>query len=158
VTLKSTLLLLKYILRDELRDQLPGILKLLRELITKKTGMEYLETVLTYLSGGTDKIDEGDMRRAVEEAFPVTGGEIMPTLSEKWIEQGVQQGIQQGFLQALREALIDILEDRFETISQTLRNILRDINDPDVLKSLHRKALHASSLAEFEDAVQAALA
>ena len=81
----------------------------------------------------------------------------MPTLAEKWIEQGIQQGVQQGFLQALRGVLIDVLEDRFETISQTLRNILRVINDPDMLKSLHKKALHASSLAEFEEAVQSAL-
>ena len=49
-------------------------------------------------------------------------------------------------MQALRGALIEVLEDRFETVSQTLRNRLRKINDPDVLKSLHKKALHAGSL------------
>ena len=92
VILKSTLLLLKYILRDELRDHLPRILGLLRELTGKKTGMEYLETVLTYVSRGTDRVDEDDVRRAVEEAFPIIGGELMPTLAEKWIEQGMQQG------------------------------------------------------------------
>ena len=42
VVLKSTLLLLKYILRDELREHLPKILGLLRELTGKKTGMESL--------------------------------------------------------------------------------------------------------------------
>ena len=47
---------------------------------------------------------------------------------------------------------------RFEMVSQTLRKSLRDINDPDVLKSLHKKALHAGSLEEFKDGVQAALA
>ena len=94
----------------------------------------------------------------------------MPTLAEKWIEQGVQQGIeqgmqqgieqgmQQGLLQALRGALIEVLEERFETVSQTLRNRLKEINDPDVLKSLHKKALQAGSLEEFNDGVQAALA
>lgn len=29
-----------------------------------KTGMEYLETVLSYFSRGTDKVDEEDMSRA----------------------------------------------------------------------------------------------
>jgi len=157
VILKSTLLLLKYILRDELRDHLPKILGLLRELAGRKTGMEYLETVLTYVSCGTDRVDEEDVRRAVEEAFPIIGGEIMPTLAEKWIGQGMQQGVQQGMQQALRGVLIEVLEDRFETVSQTLRNRLRKINDPDVLKSLHKKALHAGSLEEFKDAVQVSL-
>jgi hypothetical protein len=90
------------------------------------------------------------------------GGDIMPTVAEKWIEQGIQQGIQQGILQGIlqasRGALIEVLEDRFETVSQTLRNRLKEINDPDVLQSLHKKALHAGSLEEFKDGVQAALA
>ena len=73
------------------------------------------------------------------------------------IKKGIQQGIQQGFLQALRGALVDVLEERFETVSRSLRNSLKDINDPDILKSLHKKALHVSSLEEFKDAVQAAL-
>ena len=162
VVLKSTLLLLKYILRDELRDHLPKILRLLRELTGKKTGMEYLETVLTYVSRGTDRVDEEDVRCAVEEAFPQIGGDIMPTLAEKWIEQGqqqgLQQGLQQGFLQALRETLIEVLEDRFETVPQTLRNRLKDIDDPDMLRSLHKKSLHVKSLEEFKDALRATLA
>jgi hypothetical protein len=71
---------------------LPFILELLGELKARKTGMEYLETVLSYLSSGTDKVDEEDMSRA-EGAFPFTGGEIMSTIAEKWIEQGVTEGI-----------------------------------------------------------------
>ncbi|MDL1959677.1 MAG: hypothetical protein LWX01_10080 [Deltaproteobacteria bacterium] len=39
----------------------PLILELLEELKARKTGMEYLETVLSYLSSGTDKVDEEDM-------------------------------------------------------------------------------------------------
>ncbi len=48
---------------------------------------------MTYVSRGTDRVDEEDVRRAVEEVFPIIGGEIMPTLAEKWIEQGMQQGM-----------------------------------------------------------------
>jgi len=94
----------------------------------------------------------------------------MPTVAEQWIEQGMQrgmqqgmkqgmqQGMQQGILQASRGALIEVLEDRFETVSQTLRNRLKKINDPDVLKSLHKKALHAVSLEAFKDEIEALLA
>jgi hypothetical protein len=82
----------------------------------------------------------------------------MPTVAEKWIEQGMQQGMQQGFLQALKGALIEVLEDRFETVPRTLMKSLGEINDPDLLKSLHKKALRASSSEEFKNAVEAALA
>jgi len=58
----------------------------------------------------------------------------------------------------IERGLDEVLEDRFETVSQTLRNRLKKINDPDVLKSLHKKALHAGSLEEFKDEMEAALA
>ena len=161
ITLKATLLLLKYILRDELRDRLPAILGLLRELISKKTGMEYLKTVLTYLVRGTDRVNEEDMRSAMEEVLPLTGGEIMPTIAEKWIEQGVQkgiqqgvqQGIQQGILQTSKESVIEALEVRFDAVTQSVLKRLEDIDDPNVLKMLHKRALRAGSFQEFRDAM-----
>ena len=54
--------------------------------------------------------------------------------------------------------MIEVLEERFGTISQTLRSRLKAITDPDVLKSLHKKALGTGSLEEFNDEVKAALA
>ncbi len=83
VTLKVAFLLMKHIFSNDLVDRLPGILELLRDLLNKRSGLEYLETV-----------------------------------------------------------------------SQTLRNRLKEIDDPDVLKSLHKKALHAGSLEQFKDGVQ----
>jgi hypothetical protein len=77
---------------------------------------------------------------------------------QQGMQQGVEQGIQRGFMQALRGALIEVLEDRFETVPRTLMKSLGEINDPDVLKSLHKKALRASSSEEFKNAVKAALA
>jgi len=158
VTLKAAFLLMKHIFSEDLVDRLPGILELLRDLLNKRSGLEYLETVLRYVASGSDQIREEEIESGVKEILREKGVDIMPTVAEKWIEQGIQQGIQQGILQASRGALIEVLEDRFETVSQTLRNRLKEINDPDVLKSLHKKALHAGSLEEFKDGVQAALA
>ena len=58
----------------------------------------------------------------------------------------------------IEKGIEEVLEDRFETVSQTLRNRLTKINDPDVLKSLHKKALHAGSLEEFKDEMEDSLA
>ncbi len=85
----------------------------------------------------------------MEEVFPIIGGEIMPTLAEKWIEQGMQQGI----LQSAREAVIDILELRFEVVPEAIVNRLNEIYDPSILKIFRRKAVKVSSLEEFEQII-----
>ena len=92
-----------------------------------------------------------------EELLPLTGGEIMPTIAEKWIEQGVQkgiqQGVQQGILQTSRESVIEALEVRFDAVTQSVLKRLEDIDDPNVLKMLHKRALRVGSFQEFRDAM-----
>ena len=166
VTLKAAFLLMKHIFAEDLADRLPGILELLKDLLNKRSGLEYLETLLRYVASGSDQIREEEIERGLKEILREKGGDIMPTVAEQWIERGIQQGIQQGIRQGIqqgiletsRTALIEVLEERFETVSQTLRSRLRAITDPDVLKSLLKRALNAGSLEEFNAEVQAALA
>lgn len=158
VTLKAAFLLMKHIFAADLADRLPGILKLIKDLLNKRSGLEYLETLLRYVASGSDQIREEEIERGIKEVLREKGGDIMPTVAEKWIEQGIQQGIQQGILEASRGDLIEVLEERFGTVSQTLRTRLRAITDPDVLKSLHKKALNTGSLEEFNAEVKVALA
>ena len=66
---------------------------------------------------------------------------------------GIKKGIQQGILQSTREAVIDILELRFEVVPESIVNRLNEINDPSILKILHRKAVKANSLEEFEQII-----
>ena len=131
---------------------------MLKDLLNKRSGLEYLETLLRYVASGSDQIREEEIERGIKEILREKGGDIMPTVAEQWIERGIQQGIQQGILETSRTALIEVLEERFETVSQTLRSRLRAITDPDVLKSLLKRALNAGSLEEFNAEVQAALA
>lgn len=70
----------------------------------------------------------------------------MPTIADRFREQGVQQGIQQDD----RESVLDILESCFEAVPQSVIKKLNEINHPSVLKVLRRKALKAKSLDEFE--------
>ena len=104
VMLRTGLLALKYIFDDTLRARLPDILGLLGELAKKRTGLEYLEALLRYLSQGTDRIDEADLSQAMAQVL--TGGdELMPTIAETWVERGLQQGLQQGLEQGLEKGL-----------------------------------------------------
>lgn len=53
-------------------------------------------------------------------------------------------------LQKSREDVIDILEIRFEIIPRSILSVLNEINDPSILKILHKKAVTVKSLDEFE--------
>jgi predicted transposase/invertase (TIGR01784 family) len=144
VILRVTLLLLKYVMHDNLREQLPGILSLLGQLSEQQTGLEYLETALRYLSGGTDKIDHEDLRKAVEAAFS-DGGTVMSTIAEKWIEQGIQQGIQQEILSSIELGL----ELKFGVEGLQLLPEIRKIEDVDVLRAIREGLKIATTLDEL---------
>jgi len=96
--------LLKYILRDELKEKLGDILKLVGKLGEEDTALGYLRTMLQYISEGTDKIDDKDLKKIIEDTIP-QGGELMMTLADRWLQQGLKQGLQQGLKQGLQQGL-----------------------------------------------------
>ena len=51
----------------------------------KKTGLEYLETMLKYVVNATDRIRDEELRKIVMETLP-EGGNLMPTIAQKWLE------------------------------------------------------------------------
>jgi hypothetical protein len=119
-----------------------------------------LRNILKYLlsAASADTInDYEEIKAAVEQALPQTGGEIMPTvadvLREEGRQQGLQQGLQQGILQNARKSLIDALDVRFETTPQPILKMLDEISDPSILGLLLRKAVKAKSLEDFRQIV-----
>jgi predicted transposase/invertase (TIGR01784 family) len=148
VILRSTLLLFKYIVRPELRERLPGIFGLLNTFITKRRGLEYLETMLKYIlsASPTDAISYEELKRTVDEAFPQIGGTVMPTIADVLREEGLTKGI----IQTAREDVIDNLEVRFGTVPLALKEEIQGISDPVFLKHLHRQAIQVPSLKDFE--------
>ncbi len=57
--------------------------------------------------------------------------------------------MQQGMQQNAQEDVIDILEVRFELVPQSIVKTIHQIDDPTILKILHRKAVKVPSLEEF---------
>jgi hypothetical protein len=55
----------KYIFRRELPEQLPRLMRELPDLIRRQNGLEFLETVLRYLSTAAPQLQEDDLHRAV---------------------------------------------------------------------------------------------
>jgi predicted transposase/invertase (TIGR01784 family) len=171
MTLRVGLLVLKYILRDDLREHLADILDLLGQLSQQQTGLEYLETVLRYLAGGTDKITKEELWDALEAAFP-EGSRTMSTPAEQWRQEGLQQGLQQGRQEGEQIGLkkgeqTGLKKGARQTTLKNLRQILTirfDAPPPDferrlepldlpTLEQLITAGLTLPTMAEFEQAV-----
>jgi hypothetical protein len=85
VILHTALLALKYIFRDELRERLPEILGLLRDLAQSSNGLDYVRTLLRYLAqaASIDRLTGDELRQAVTQTLS-GGGELMLTIAEQW--------------------------------------------------------------------------
>jgi len=154
VTLRVALLILKHIFDRELGERLPGILTLLQGLANTRSGLEHLATVLRYVSSAASQVSEKELHKAVEKAFPQTGGALMATIAEQWINQGIKQGMKrgmkQGISQAAREAVLDILQVRFETVPHYIAAAVNQVSDPLLLKRLRKQAVVVASPEELE--------
>lgn len=144
VMLKVGLLIMKYVFRDDLGERLPEILGLLSDLARKRTGLEYLETIITYLVKGTDRITEKEMAEAVESALS-SGGEFMATLAEKWLRQGEIKGKIEGLLSGIETGL----ELKFGSEGLQILPEIQGIQDVSVLDAVNKGLRTKNSLDEL---------
>lgn len=98
ILLRVHFLAQKYIGRGLLFEKLHEIFTLLSSLSEKRTKMEYLETLLRYLSATSDSGRIRDIKIELEKSIEI-GGEIMPTIAEKWLQDGVEKGKLEGKLE-----------------------------------------------------------
>jgi len=95
-----------------------------------------------------------DLEKALDEASPDKGGDIMPTIAEALIEQGVQkgmeQGVQQGLLRKAREDIFEILEARFDMVPRSVIESVGTIEDLLFLKVLLKKAATTDSIDQYK--------
>jgi len=103
VLLRVGMLVMKHIFSDDLAERLPEILELLRELSDRRTGLEFLRTIVIYLAHGTDKIGKEELGKSVRSAFPERGGELMATVAEQWFQEGKTEGKTEGMAEGKAE-------------------------------------------------------
>ncbi len=140
VLLRVSLEILRHIHSGELGERLPEMVGLLRQLADRETALEYLEVILRYVAGASDVVAREDLERAVAAALPESGGGVMPTLAEQWIEEGLQKGLRQGRLEGTRSGLLagigPALELKFGADGLALLPELHEIEDVDVLRTV----------------------
>ena len=101
---RVVLLLFKHIFNPELRHRLPEIFSLLRTLLEKETGLQYLETVIRYLTSVLDEEDLSleEIKEMAEQAVSKDmGGYIMTTIAERLHNEGRLEGEIKGLKEAI---------------------------------------------------------
>ena len=109
------LLLFKYIFKPELQHKLPEIFSLLRTLVEKETGLQYLETIIRYLASVLDEeeLSLQQIKEMAEQAISKEAGGYIMTLAEKLRKEGEKRGLiegekrgeRKGKLEGFREAI-----------------------------------------------------
>jgi len=93
---------------------------------------------------------EYQYEKKIEQYEEVRKMEWLSNFERRVIKRGIQQGIQQGAVQTAREDILEVLNLRFKGVPHSLSERIYQIEDPSVLRELHRKAITASSLEEFQ--------
>lgn len=106
------LLTLRAIFDPRLHQLLPRLIELTFRLGEQQSGLDYVYTILYYLSVATDKVDLDTMEQLLLEQGE-QGAQTMATLAQQWTEraykQGVEEGIEQGIERGVEQVVIQLL-------------------------------------------------
>ncbi|MDL1976442.1 MAG: hypothetical protein LWX55_17080 [Deltaproteobacteria bacterium] len=81
----------------------------------------------------------------------------MPTIAQKWLEEGIQQGMHEGALKNARKSMLDVLEARFDMVPLDIIKTIHGIDEIVMLESLLKKTIKVQSLDEFRNILKESL-
>jgi hypothetical protein len=94
--LQVAILALRAVFDDDFVDRLPAMLRLLARLTNEAGAVEYVLTVLRYITGVRPEATPELLRKAIDAAAIEGGEELMTTWVDDLIEQGKQIGMAAG--------------------------------------------------------------
>jgi predicted transposase/invertase (TIGR01784 family) len=180
IWLRVSLATLRAVFDPDLREELADLVALMFRLGEQRTGLEYIRTILYYLSKATERVTPEDLRTALSRQG-AQGEEMMSTIAqefiqegmergfarglergleqgiEKGLEQGIEKGLEQGRIQMLQEGILDLLDARFNTLPKDVVGQITAVTDLTLLRQIHRQAAMAESLADFSDVLSSIL-
>lgn len=160
VMTQIALRLFRTIFDPTLAHQLPDILTLFWRLANQETALQYLETVLRYLSVTAERLTAEELQTIVTDVLKQQGDELMPTIAQQWLEEGRQQGLEKGLekglaqgLQVMRQNVLDLLEIRLQVPPARFKEQLAKVDSLETLSLLIRRAGTVDNVDEFEQAI-----
>ncbi len=140
--------MLHAIFNPHLREELDDLVALMFQLSAQNTGMEYIRTILYYMSSATEKIKREDLQQALLRQG-AEGKKLMNTIAQEFIQQGLQQGMEA----AMRQNIMELLQLRLDVVAKTFQEQLAQIDDLDDLRLLVRRAATVENVAQFVQAL-----
>ncbi len=137
------LLLFKHIADPDLKQQLPHILALLQTLMSRETGLQWLEAVIRYLASvlDEDELSLQQIKEIAEQAISKETGAYIMTLAEKLRNEGEVKG--------LRNAIELGMTLKFPGDTEAVMVRVNQIDDIDILNEITRAiktAKHSSEI------------
>jgi predicted transposase/invertase (TIGR01784 family) len=143
----ASLLLLKYILREELPGELTKIIALLAAMSEQERALDCIKLLVNYVVQATDRVDAKTLQVAIRQGLENQGNKLMPTLAEQWASEGREQGLQEGLQRGLQKGR---QEGTYIGAIQACRSIL---GEPDDSSGLTGKSV--DELRELAEQLQA---
>ncbi|MEA1052764.1 Rpn family recombination-promoting nuclease/putative transposase [Lamprobacter modestohalophilus] len=125
-------LALRWIFSDQPLEHLERLIALIDQIADRDTALQILESLLRYYVQGTQRVEESDARRLLEQTAP--GDPIMQTFIDRYIEQGREQGIEQGIEQGKAELLLRLMERKFGPTDARLRQQIQEADAETLLE------------------------
>jgi predicted transposase/invertase (TIGR01784 family) len=155
---RTGMLLFKHVFTPGYEKKLPEIISLLKALLEKQTGLQYIETIIRYILNTAENMPVGDLKNMVEKNLSAEQGEMIMTLAEKikqegirqGLEKGIQQGIQQGIRQGLIEAIEMGLQLRFGAEGYRIMPDIYPIEDINILRAVKEAVKNVKTLSEIK--------
>ena len=166
IWLRVCLSVLRAVLNPYLRHELGDLVKLMFRLQDQGTGLDYIRTILYYLSDATQKVTRADLEQVLLSQG-AEGERVMATIAQEYIQEGIQLGIEQGIEQGiergiergrikmLQEDVLDLLHIRLGQVMPAVGKRITAVTDITILRQLHREAAMAETMATFTDTLAA---
>jgi predicted transposase YdaD len=128
-------LLFKYSRNPDFHHKLPGIFSLLKTLMEKETGMQYLETIVRFLASvpSQDGLSLGQIKEIAEQTISKEAGDHIMTIAEKLRNEGEVRGEIRGEIKGGIEMGIAI---KFPEDIDMMMALVNKVEDLDTLNKV----------------------
>jgi len=154
-------MLMKYIFHPNLKEYVPTILQILKEGRNQPDFLSFFEAFLLYLFNYINQEHHDEVIKKVYSEFPIEGENVMPTIADKFIQQGLEQGRKQGREEGLEEGLVKMIQklvrSKFHDFPSSLQEKITSIHDLSTLEKIMDLAIESESLAQFQKEVESIL-
>jgi hypothetical protein len=163
--IELSLSLFRHIRDEGFLDFFRRIIGLLAELRSRKTGLEYIETILRYVYYVRSEDEWDGVVDLLRQADPVIQEVAMRTIAQHLMEQGEARGeargeikgLEKGKIHEAHDVLIELLEEQFGVIPLSLTEKLQQVQSYELLRMLRRQRKTCQSLDDFARLLQRAL-